>query len=328
MAFSDVQPDWKITDQADLDFKTLRVTYRSTRHFTCLRSDPSNDTPTRARQAGIFPSVGDADPDDINMFCRSAEIKEFGLTALECTANYESLAQDPTSGNQAQQILQGWDFEFDTEESEDAMSRARDVVPRHGRNAQAIDAGTGIAVTTICGEPYEPELTDTISDLAFSFSTTNRPFRPELLWLYRNAVNSDTFLDVFPRGTCRMRQARGSQGISSDGSLRFNVSCRVVIRDAAPGSTYERAWWKRVRAEGYYIQRGFVSGQKNQIRATDKDGELVVKPVLHRAFPVSGDNFSLGDQLEDPNEAEFYEFQPPSVVYRPFNTFFQAIVAG
>jgi hypothetical protein len=322
MAFSDVQPDWKITDQADLDFKTLRVTYRSTRHFTCLRSDSSNDTPTRARQLHVFPAVGDGDPDDLNMFCRSSEIKEFGLTALECTANYESLPQDPTSGQQAQQILQGWDFEFDSEESEDAMSIARDVFPRDGRDTAAINNGIGIAVTTVLREPYDPELTDTISDLAFSFSTTNRPFRPSLLWLYRNAVNDDTFLDVFPRGTCRMRQCRGSQGISSDGSIRFNVSCRVVIRDAAPGSTYERAWWKRVRAEGLYI-RGPSMPAGSRGRATDDDGEPVIKPALHKTTGTD-----IGKKITDPTKAEYYEFQPPSVVYRPFNTFFQAIVAG
>lgn len=322
MAFSNVTPDWKQSEVADIDFKTLRVTFRSTRHFTCERSDPSNDTPTRARQARIFPSVGDGDPDDLNMFCKSSEIKELGLTALECTANYESLALDPTSGTQAQQILQGWDFEFDTEETQDAMSLARDVFPHDGRDLDAINAGRGVPMTTVLREPYDPELTDLVSDLAFSFSTTNRPFRPELLWLYRNAVNDDTFLDVFPRGTCRMRQCRGAQGISSDGSLRFNVNCRVVIRDAAPGSTYDRAWWVRVRAEGLYV-RGPSMTAGSRTRALDDDNEPVVKPILHHTTGAD-----VGKKLSDPTKAEYYEFQPPSVVYRPFNQFFQSIVAG
>lgn len=322
MAFLDVQPDWHITAPADLDFSTFRVTYRSTRRFTCIRTDPSNDTPIRARQQGMFPSVGDSDPDDLSMICRTSEIKELGLTALECTANYETLPQDIDIGSQ-QQIIAGWDFEIDSEESEEPIDRARDVFPRDGRKVADITAGRGIAINTVLGESYDPNLTDTASDLAFSFTTTNRPFRADLLWLYRNAVNADTFLNIFPRGTCRMKQCRGTKGFSSDGSIRMSVSCRVVIRDAAPGSTYERAWWKRVRAEGYYVADPLL-GYKEKVRALDSYGEPTVRPVLHVAVGAAS---ALGREIAEPDLAEFYEFQPPSLIYRNFNQFFQAIVA-
>lgn len=119
-----------------------------------------------------------------------------------------------------------------------------------------------------------------------------------------------------------MKRRRGRVTYSQNEPPQMECSAFVAVRFGLPGSSDYRAWWKRARAEGYYV----FDRDGRRVRAVDDDGEPATTPVLHRV--VGGLGLPPGTQIIGTNAAEmaeFYEYQPPWLVYRPFNDFFNSI---
>lgn len=303
MAVIDVHPDWNRSTGGRLDIARAQLIRTSQRRFTITVGDIQNDTPIRVKQMHVAPIEADSDPDDASLICVSAEYKNLGPTLIEVIANYETRPSDDGTGGGTDPTLAGWSIDIDAEDTQEPIDRDINNKP----------------IITITGEQFDPLLTKDVSDLCLVFTTTNRPFNPGALWLYRNCVNSDEFIG-FPPGTARIKQARGRVIRQGDGKPdQMEASVRVVFRFAAPGSTDRRAWWKRVRAEGYKYAsiNPLQPTVKNIYRALDDNGEPVVTPVLHST--------TTGALIKNPEEAQFYEWQ----IYpeRPFMDFFTALAS-
>jgi hypothetical protein len=149
----------------------------------------------------------------------------------------------------------------------------------------------GRAITTVNGERIYG-VSRPISDLGIRLTKRFRFFDPATFYAYIDCVNSDTFFG-FPAGTLRIANISASEEWADD-TPYANVSIEIHSRKPY-NTTNEKAWWKRVRHEGFYVRKN------NRItRAKDDAGKDVVEPVM-----LNDD----GSKLADQTQARWLEFQ-------------------
>jgi hypothetical protein len=93
---------------------------------------------------------------------------------------------------------------------------------------------------------------------------------------YRRATNSDTFLG-WPPGTARVVKYSGSNVYDATFGY-WEVTATIQFRFPYR-TTADKAWYSRVRHEGFYEKVTVGSGTAI-VRAADERGEPVTKPVL------------------------------------------------
>lgn len=150
----------------------------------------------------------------------------------------------------------------------------------------------GNPIVTINNEPIEG-VTTKIADQVVTIQRNYAAFSPYATAAYRRSVNSDTFLG-YPAGTAKMirfnaKEIRGD-GLPAYWDVTASIQFRLPYR-----TTATKAWHARVLNQGYYIKSG-----SNIIRATDSNGEPVVKPVLLKTD---------GTRETNPANATFLEFK-------------------
>ncbi len=128
----------------------------------------------------------------------------------------------------------------------------------------------GNPIVTINNEPFEG-VTTKIADQVLTVERRFLFFDPYLVNAYRHSVNSDLFFG-YPPGMGRLTR----YSAAFNGGM-WDVSASVQFRYPYR-TTPSKAWYARVRHEGYYIKDGSSS-----VRATDSAGEPVIKPVLLKA---------------------------------------------
>jgi hypothetical protein len=155
----------------------------------------------------------------------------------------------------------------------------------------------GRAIVTAVGEQVEGlsyDLADTVCVIRRKFVTVNLPSIAQ----YRHAVNSDTFLGWAP-GTAKLvgYSARNKFKFGTGQEL-WDVTARIQFRRGLMGATDEKAWYKRWRHEGIYINAS-PTPDVNVLwqRARDPQGQEVTKPVLLKAN---------GTQEYDPDNAHWF----------------------
>lgn len=156
----------------------------------------------------------------------------------------------------------------------------------------------GNPIVTANGEPIDG-VTMKIADNVLTVERNYRFFSPSLTSQYRHSVNSDTFA-TYPAGTGRMVRFSAKQSWDESDNGFWQVSASIQFRYPY-NTTSEKAWYARVRHEGYYEK---ISGRI--VRAVDEHGEPVTKPVL-----LAED----GTRVTDPSNAfwkEFKRYQPLS----------------
>lgn len=131
----------------------------------------------------------------------------------------------------------------------------------------------GNPIVTVNREPIEG-VTTKIADQVVTIERRFLDFNAYLINAYRHSTNSDTFLGYLPGMARLVRYSASLNGGMWDvsASIQFRYPYRT---------TPAKAWYARVRHEGYYVKDGSVIR-----RALDSDltagspGEPVVKPVL------------------------------------------------
>jgi hypothetical protein len=136
----------------------------------------------------------------------------------------------------------------------------------------------GKPIQTINGEPIEGVKT-LLPDQTVTIKRNMLLFNPFIQARYRRSVNSDSYLG-WPPGTAKLMKLSASNVITPElaywevtGQIRFRYPYRT---------TNERAWYRRVRHQGYY-KRVDTSNNETQIIRAMKGGEPTNRPVLLNA---------------------------------------------
>lgn len=160
---------------------------------------------------------------------------------------------------------------------EDIVSR---VTFRNLSRDEAIDEDfDGKAITTKNNEPIDglTEIrTDQLAIIERKFLSINM----YAIRKYYRAVNSDTFL-TWPPGTARLVDYDAKATYSAGFVSFWDVSVSILFREQGRASTEAKAWYKRVRHEGFLVRQvanGDIEPARNP---TTK--ELATRPVLLKA---------------------------------------------
>lgn len=150
----------------------------------------------------------------------------------------------------------------------------------------------GNPIVTVNGEPINGvtmEMSDPVLLVTRNFAAWN----PHVTHQYRRSVNSDVFASFAP-GTARLASAPAELIIDPTFGSYWRVNARIRFRYPY-NTTAEKAWYARVRHEGFLIKDG------SEIKhALDSDGNKVVTPVL-----LASD----GTRETDPDNAHWLEFK-------------------
>jgi hypothetical protein len=157
----------------------------------------------------------------------------------------------------------------------------------------------GKPIQTVNGEPIEGVKT-LLPDQTVSIKRNMLLFNPFIQARYRRSVNSDSYLG-WPPGTAKLMKLSASNVVTPElaywevtGQIRFRYPYRT---------TNERAWYRRVRHQGYY-KRVDTSNNETQIIRAMKGGEPTNRPVL---LDAEGYEIPQGDGQQV--EAHWLEFK-------------------
>jgi hypothetical protein len=304
---------------SELDTESGRITLRA--HLKGNATCDAGDTPERLRTSGLLPNLGEPFPDNQVMVCKRVHCEKVQPLLIEFECDYGWTTPAPPSGGGGGgpgAIPQHWQITLET------------VKGHHPIDRDAF----GVPMMTVTRERFDPALTEDKSDLAFVFSTENRPFNDTLLDMYMDSVSSDVFRGKMP-GACKIDDIRATVSRRTDGPDTMSCQIRVIVGRPPPGrKLFERfgpeswewrpitepptyyTWHKRVRGEGYYV---FDSSIGDMREARDVLGSPELKPVLHSIESGS----SSGEIIRDPEAAEFYAFKTKHGL--PFQTLFNAL---
>jgi hypothetical protein len=170
---------------------------------------------------------------------------------------------------------------------------------------EAIDEDwDGNPIQTVNGEPIDG-VTVPIPDQTVTIKRNMLIFNSYVQARYRRAVNSDLFLG-WPPGTARITKFSASN-VTTKEQAYWEITAQIQFRFPYR-TTPERAWYSRVRHEGFY-ERVQLSGPGNAgtriVRAVDGNKEPVTKPVL-----LNAQGFRI--QTEEPGQpvtAHWLEFK-------------------
>lgn len=172
-------------------------------------------------------------------------------------------------------------------------------VRRWGRAAttESIDEDiNGNPIVTVNGEPLDG-LTKDISDPVLTVRKNFREINIAAIHQYFDSVNADTFAGFAP-GTARFLDFAADEETDGNNTRFWRVSVQFQFRYPYR-TTPERAWWKRVRHEGYFRNVG-----GNIRKCVDSDGEPLSRPALLNLD---------GTQRTETDQADWLEWQ----VYTP-----------
>jgi hypothetical protein len=254
VAIIGVKETWASDLQTTLDDegKTQRVAKRI---LTGYSDDVANDSEATATAA--FPQVGAVHPRlGFAFLCRNVRIVRKSALYYECTATYRTNKQDdPTAG----------DYPWD----QPATVAFFDVSETGPTEFDANDA----EIATVNGEPFS--VPREYADQGIRIDKAFLAYNPAAFYLFRNKVNSDTFLS-FPPGVLRVT------GIQADpdryeGVLYYNVTVTIVARSPI-NTTDEKAWYHRQPQKGYLVKTTPTATEAGH--AVDDYGKPVREPVF------------------------------------------------
>ena len=167
---------------------------------------------------------------------------------------------------------------------------------RNATTDEAIDQDwNGKAIVTKNNEPIDG-VTERIAD---QVATIERNFVSIYMYAiraYLKSSNSDTFLG-WPAGTARLMEYSASNQITDGAAGFWKVSATVQFREPY-NTTADKAWYKRLRHEGYLVRD--TAGDEPHIAWDEKTKTPVTKPILLKAD---------GTRETDPDNAHWLEFQ-------------------
>lgn len=239
----------------------------------------TTDDKLAIESAAGLPILGEGYPGRQFIFCEALDFKQVSPILTIATASYKG--EIGPAGEQDSPLNLPPEISWSDVESDEPTD----------------EDFNGAPIVNVNGEPIEGvtmKLADNVVTIKRNFLT----FNPYATAAYRHSVSSDTFLG-YPAGTARLIRYNARQVALADDSyweVTASIQFRLGIR-----TTDARAWWKRVRNEGYYekVTDAFTSSSI-LVQATDDNGKPMTKPVLLK---------SDGTRETNPANAYWLEFQ-------------------
>lgn len=202
--------------------------------------------------------------------------------AGDIIAGASSIFVKRVTPNQVSPILTLVDLEFggeigpsgDTNDS--PVNKAPEIVWSDIETDEPVDEDIdGNPIVTVNNEPIVG-VTMKIADQVLSVKRNFASLDLFAISLYRHSVNSDTFLG-WPPGTARLTSFSARNVIDTSTGY-WEVQAKVQFRRGLR-TTDDKAWYKRVRHEGFYVKNS--DGQI--VRAVDANKQPAQRPVLLKA---------------------------------------------
>ncbi len=228
-------------------------------------------------QASGLPLVNDPYPGTLFVVCRNLSPQRVSLIMAVVTASYsgEIGPTDATSSPVDNEVIVSW---------------------RNATTDEAIDQDwNGKAIVTKNNEPIDG-ITERIADQVATIDRNFLTINMYAIRAYLKSVNSDTFLG-WPAGTARLMEYNASNVITNGVAGFWKVSATVQFREPY-NTTDDKAWYKRVRHEGYLVRD--AAGETPHIAWDEKTKTPVTKPILLKED---------GTRETDPDNAHWLEFQ-------------------
>ena len=228
-------------------------------------------------QASGLPLVNDPYPGTFFVICRNLSPQRVSPIMAVVTASYsgEIGPGDETSSPVDNEVIVSW---------------------RNATTDEAIDQDwNGKAIVTKNNEPIDgvtERIADQVATIERNFLTINM----YAIRAYLKSVNSDTFLG-WPAGTARLMEYNASNVIANGVAGFWKVSATVQFREPY-NTTADKAWYKRLRHEGYLVRD--AAGETPHIAWDEKTKTPVTKPILLK---------ENGTRETDPDSAYWLEFQ-------------------
>lgn len=268
------------TSAGESDDEGRNVESNASEHYE-LTADSNNYTPVSARYeamlTGLIPRIGSVHSSDPNLICRQIECDQRAPFFFYVQAIYRKPGAD----------------------DEDPDLQPAEISFEHIVTEEPIDQDVnGQPIATILGESFDPPISRPVADLFIRVSKNVASFDPVAATVYMYRVNSDTFLG-FPAGTLLIEQFSAVSVLTATAAY-WRRTIGIHVRRGAPNTTDAKAWFRRVRAEGFRVKFDLLGTDKDGW-ARDESGELVSKPVLH--------DKETGERINDPADAQWYEFE-------------------
>jgi hypothetical protein len=225
----------------------------------------ANEPAINIYQAPGIPAAGSSFPGFPFVFADGAAIETVSPIYSIVTINYSG--EIGPSQNNTSPIFNPPRFDWDDVETEEEVDEDFDGNP----------------IVTVNNEPISG-IKRPIPDQTVTIRRNMPFFSPWIQAVYRQSVNSDLFLG-WPAGTARLTKLSASS-IYDPNFGYWEVTAVVQFRYPYR-TTPARAWYKRVRHEGYYAKYG-----SKILRAVDEAKQPVTKPILLKA---NGEPLPSGD---------------------------------
>lgn len=228
-------------------------------------------------QAAGLPLVNDPYPGTFFVICRNLSPQRVSPIMAVVTASYsgEIGPGDETSSPVDNEVIISW---------------------RNATTDEAIDQDwNGKAIVTKNNEPIDG-ITERIADQVATIERNFQTINMYAIRAYLKSVNSDEFLG-WPAGTARLMEYNASNVITNGVAGFWKVSATVQFREPY-NTTADKAWYKRVRHEGYLVRDN--AGETPHIAWDEKTKTPVTKPILLKED---------GTRETDPDNAHWLEFQ-------------------
>ncbi len=236
-----------------------------------------DDSRFEVERAPGVPRIGDRYPGSQFVFCDSVQLERASPILAIVNVSYKGEigpAGEDDSPINALPDIQWSDVETDEPTDQDINGK-----PIVNPNNEPIDG-----------------VTMKVADNVVTIKRNFLLFNPFITGQYRHSTNSDQFLG-FPAGTARLIRY-GAKNAFFQNNAYWEVTASIQFR-LGIRTTNDKAWYKRIRAEGYYEK--IIDPFTNQpivVQATDSNGKPVTRPVLLK---------SDGTRETNPNNAHWLE---------------------
>lgn len=160
------------------------------------------------------------------------------------------------------------------------------------------------------GERPNPAIRVPVYDNVIRVKRNLASVNPLFISSYRNSVNGTVWYTL-PAGCVRMT-VFDAENVHDDDFDYWSVNAEFQIRRGAPRTTDEKAWYRRVLAQGFYVMVEVPNSNPKKYtrqRGVDGFGAPTTEPVLHAARATGG--YFLGQQIPAAKyqDAQWYEYK-------------------
>jgi len=269
------------SQQTSPDAKNYQLTAERVLDITV--DDPLNDNSFTVMAAMLDPQIRNAYPLDYYLRCDDLKCERVTPNLFKLTAHYLTKAQLEQSP-----LDLPADVEYDVIVTEEEIDCDAD----------------GNHICTIVGESFDPPIRAPLYDTVVRVGRNLASYDDAWAKSFRNRVNS-TDWGAYEAGSARVVSLKGQSVLDKDFQYA-RVTAEIQIRDAAPGSTIDKAWYRRVAAKGFWI---LDSGKPRRITAGDLNSDLTGDAAAQFATEPWFHDTTTGALIVSKDDAQFYEFK-------------------